>query len=76
MDQKLPPYQRLKNILNEGEKPSLTIKASKNLDEILGIQPKEKNLLDKFFDIFKKIDRKIFSEPSRKWNTNYHKRQL
>jgi len=73
-DQKLPPYQRLKTILIEGDS-QLTEKASKNLDEILGIKPKEPTLWDKVKDFFLKIDLKIFSKPSRKWNTYYHKRK-
>jgi hypothetical protein len=73
-EQKLPPYQRLKTILTEGDS-QLTKKVVKNLDEILGIKPKEPTFWDKVKDFFLKIDQKIFSKPSRKWNTNYHKRK-
>ena len=72
-DLKLPPYQRLKNILTEEENPHLTDKASKNLDELLGVKPKEPNMIDKIISFFKKIDSKIFAAKSRKWNTTYHK---
>jgi hypothetical protein len=71
--QKLPPYQRLKTILSEGDE-YLTDKASKNIDEILGIKPKEPNFIRKFLLLLSKIDSKIFNKPSRKWNTSYHKR--
>ena len=74
-NQKLPPYQRLKNILTEGEEPHLTSKASKNLDDLLGIKPTDPTFWDKVKFLFKKIDEKIFSKPSRKWNTYYHKRK-
>lgn len=74
-DQKLPPFQRLKNILTEGEEPLLTDKASKNLDELLGIKTSEPTFWDKVKDFFLKIDSKIFSKTSRKWNTYYHKRK-
>jgi hypothetical protein len=73
-EQKLPPYQRLKTILTEGDS-QLTEKASKNLDEILGIKPKEPTFWDKVKDFFLKVDQKIFSKPYRKWNTYYHKRK-
>jgi hypothetical protein len=74
-DQKLPPYQRLKSILTEGDEPHLTDKASKNLDDLLGIKPSEPTFWDKVKSFFLKIDEKIFSKPSRKWNTYYHKRK-
>jgi hypothetical protein len=73
-EQKLPPYQRLKTILTEGDS-QLTEKSSKNLEEILGIKPKETTFWDKVKDFFLKIDQKIFSKPYRKWNTYYHKRK-
>jgi hypothetical protein len=73
-EQKLPPYQRLKTILTEGDS-QLTEKAAKNLDEILGIKPKEPTFWDKVKDFFLKVDQKIFSKPYRKWNTYYHKRK-
>ena len=74
---KLPPYQRLKNILTEGDEPVLTDKASRNLDSLLGIETKnvEPNFLEKIKSFFLKIDTKIFSKPSKKWNTFYHKRK-
>lgn len=75
--QKLPPYQRLKNILTDGDEPYLTNKASRNLDALLGIETKklEPTIFDKIKSFFLKIDEKIFSKPSRKWNTFYHKRR-
>lgn len=73
-NQKLPPYQRLKSILNEGNE-HLTDRASNNLDELLGIKKtKNDNIFTKIVDFFKKIDSKIFSKPSRTYNTNYHSR--
>ena len=74
-NQKLPPYQRLKNLLTEGEETHLTFKASKNLDDLLGIKPTEPTFWSKVNIFFKKIDEKIFSKPYRKWNTYYHKRK-
>lgn len=68
-DLKLPPYQRLKSILNEGE---LTDKAADNLDELLG--EKKNNFLTKIGDFFKKIDSYIFRKPSRTNNNIPHKR--
>ena len=52
-NQKLPPYQRLKNILTEGEEPHLTSKASKNLDDLLGIKPTDPTFWDKVKFLFK-----------------------
>ena len=71
-DIKLPPYQRLKSILTEGE---LTEKASDNLDEILGIKKKEPNFVDKIIGFFKKIDSFIFKKPSRMYNTTPSRRK-
>ena len=68
-NQKLPPYQRLKNILTEGEEPQLTSKASKNLDDLLGIKPTEPTFWSKVNIVLKKIDEKIFNKPTRKWKT-------
>jgi hypothetical protein len=61
-DQKLPPYQRLKMLVND--EPTLTDKASKNLDEILGVQNKP-TVWDKIKELFNKIDSFIF------WNRPY-----
>lgn len=71
-DLKLPPYQRLKSIFNEGE---LTNKASDNLDELLGLKKEKKNnFFTKIADFFKKIDSFIFRKPSRTNNNIPHKR--
>ncbi len=70
MNTKLPPYQKLKSILNDGE---LTDKASDNLDEILGIK-KQPNFVDKIFEVFKKIDSFIFRKRS-KWSNIPYKRK-
>lgn len=71
-DIKLPPYQRLKSILTEGE---LTEKASDNLDEILGIKKKEPNFVDKIIGFFKKIDSLIFRKSNRMYNTTPSRRK-
>ena len=69
---KLPTYQKLKSIFNEGE---LTDKASDNLDELLGLKKEKKdNFFTKIFDFFKKIDSYIFRKPSRTNNNIPHKR--
>lgn len=71
---KLPPYQRLKNILKDGE-VELTEKASDNLDELLGLKKEKKSgFLDKIKLFFNKIDSMIFSKPSRTNNNIPHKR--
>jgi hypothetical protein len=71
-DLKLPPYQRLKSIFNEGE---LTDKASDNLDELLGLKKEKKNnFFTKIIDFFKKIDSYIFRKPSKINNNIPHKR--
>jgi hypothetical protein len=61
-DQKLPPYQRLKMLVND--EPTLTDKASKNLDEILGVQNKP-TVWDKIKELFNKIDSFIFAKRSK-----------
>jgi hypothetical protein len=65
-DLKVNPYQRLKNILTEGDEV-LTKKASNNIDEILGITQKktEKSIFKKFIDFFVMIDSKIFKRPDK-----------
>jgi hypothetical protein len=70
---KLPPYQRLKNILTEGD--PLSKKGLDNLDELLG-EKKESSVsfLTKIVDFFKKIDSKIFTKPSRTNNNMPHRR--
>lgn len=73
-DLKLPPYQRLKSIYNEGE---LTDRASDNLDELLGLKgdkEKKDNFFTKITDLFKKIDSYIFRKPSKTNNNTPHKR--
>jgi len=71
-DLKLPPYQRLKSIFNEGE---LTDKASDNLDELLGLRKEKKdNFFTKIASFFKKIDSYIFRKPSKTNNNTPHKR--
>lgn len=70
-DQKLPPYQRLKAIIND--EPHLTDKASKNIDSLLGIESSP-TLYDKIKDFFLKIDSKIFSKRSKITNV-YSKRK-
>ena len=70
---KLNPYDKLRSILNEGE---LTQRGSDNLDEILGLKPKQsqKNLVEIIISIFNKIDSWIFRKPSKIGNT-YYKRK-
>lgn len=73
-DLKLPPYQRLKTILKDGE-VELTEKASDNLDELLGIKKEKKTgFLDRLKSFFNKIDSFIFRKPSRTNNNIPHKR--
>ena len=75
-NQKLPPFDRLKVILSEDEKPTLTDKASKNLNSILGIEEKYSNTFFENISIFfKKIDSYIFKKSSRQWNTEFHRRR-
>lgn len=70
-DTKLPPYQRLKSIFNEGE---LTEKGSDNLDKLLGIEKKRENRILFFFKkIGMKIDSMIFKKPE-KISNRPHKR--
>ena len=71
-DIKLPPYQRLKSILTEGE---LTDKASTNLDELLGVKKKSPNFVDKIIGFFKKIDSLIFRKSNRMYNTTPSRRK-
>lgn len=74
-DLKLPPYQRLKSILTEGD--PLSQKGSDNLDELLGIKTKKidrNNLFTKLGNFFKMIDSKIFSKPSKTNNNMPHRR--
>jgi len=71
-DLKLPPYQRLRSILTEGE---LTDKASDNLDEILGTKKKGPNFVDKIVGFFKKIDSFIFRKSNRMYNTTPSRRK-
>lgn len=71
-DLKLPPYQRLKSIFNEGE---ITDKASDNLDELLGLKKEKKNtFFTKIGEFFNKIDSYIFRKPSKTNNNIPHKR--
>ena len=72
-DQKLAPYQRLKTILNEGSE-TLTTKAEKNLDELLGIE-KQETFWTKIHNFIIKIDQKIFKQKS-KISTQYHRRKV
>ena len=62
-DQKLPPYQRLKMLVND--EPTLTDKASKNLDEILGVEKNKPTVWDKIKELFIKIDSLIFAKRSK-----------
>ena len=73
-DLRLPPYQRLKSILSDGD--TLSKKGSDNLDELLGIKKEERkyNFLTKIIDFLKKIDAKIFSKTSRTNNNMPHRR--
>ena len=62
---KLPPYQRLKATLKDGE-IELSSKASDALDELLGIKEKKQvSIFDKIKKFFEKIDSMIFSKKSR-----------
>lgn len=74
MEQKLPPYQRLKSIINEGNE-ELTHKASKNLDEILEINNSKTTLLSNIKDFFINIDKKIFSRTSIYSGNNRRRRK-
>lgn len=70
-DLKLPPYQRLKNLIDD--EPHLTDKGSKNLDDLLGIEYKP-TIWDKIKSFFLKIDSKIFAKKSKITNV-YSKRK-
>lgn len=69
-DKKLPPYNRLKMMLRDDNE--VTEKASKNLDELLGVL-KRPSLFDKLKKFFKKIDSYIFSKS--KLTNKYTKRR-
>lgn len=77
MNQKLPPYDRLKIIMKEGDKPELTDNANKNLNDILGIKNEKEsfNLFNYISSFFKKIDSYIFKKSSRRYNTLFYKRK-
>ena len=62
-DQKLPPFQRLKILIND--EPSLTDKGSKNLDSLLGIESRKPNIFDKIKGLFIKLDSLIFAKRSK-----------
>lgn len=71
-DQKLPPYQRLKILIND--ETELTEKGSKNLDILLGTEEKKPTIFDKIKRFFIKIDTIIFVKKSKITN-KYHKRK-
>lgn len=71
MDNKLPPYNRLRSLMTEGE---LTQRGSNNLDEILGVKKKENIFLSKIKKFFIKIDSLIFTKGSKTNNNEPHKR--
>ena len=70
-DQKLPPYQRLKILIDD--EPTLTDKGSKNLDDLLGVEPRKPNIFDKIKGLFIKLDSLIFAKKSKITST-YSKR--
>lgn len=75
-EQKLPPYTRLKSILQEGQE-TLTSKAEKNLDELLGVKQMSKtnsNFINKILEKLKKIDNFIFKKQVNLYNTRFNKR--
>jgi hypothetical protein len=73
-DTKLPPYQRLKSILTDGD--PLSERGLNNLDDILDIKRENKvRLIDKIIAFFKKIDSYIFKKNNNMWNTTPHKRK-
>ena len=72
MDQKLPPFQRLKMLIDD--EPTLTDKGSKNLDALLGVEPRKPNILDKIKGLFIKLDSLIFAKRSKMTNI-YSKRK-
>jgi hypothetical protein len=76
-DLKITPYQRLKLALKEDNDMTLSDKASKNLDELLGIEPEKKRITiwDKIVSIFNKIDSKIFRKSNPMYNTKFHSRK-
>lgn len=74
MEQKLKPYQRLKNILTEGD--PLSDNGVRNLNDILGIkEEKSISLLQRIKDFFSKIDSYIFKKKDKMWNTTPYKRK-
>ncbi len=75
-EQKLPPYTRLKSILQEGHE-TLTSKAEKNLDELLGVKQMSKtnsNFINKILEKLKKKDNFIFKKQVNLYNTRFNKR--
>lgn len=76
-DLKIKPYQRLKLALKDEDDMTLSEKASKNLDELLGIEPKKKKkaIWRKIALFFRKIDSKIFRKSNPMYNTTFHSRK-
>ena len=72
-DQKRLPFDRLKSILNDGD---VSDKAYDNINKLFNEENNTKtdNIWFKIKSFFSAIDGKIFTNPSRKWNSNYHKR--
>lgn len=69
---KLAPFDRLKSILNDGD---ISDKAYENIDKLFKKEDEKKeSLWVKIKSFFLTIDKKIFTKPSKKWNTYYHKR--
>lgn len=74
IDDRRPPFDRLKDIMSDGE---ISKKAYDNLDELLGIKEdkiQKTTLFSSIKRILLKIDNFLFKKPSRKWNTHYQKR--
>jgi hypothetical protein len=70
MTEKLPPYQRLKALVNDNTE--LTENGSKNLDSILGIETKP-SIIERIRSLFNKIDSFIFAKS--KITNRYHRRK-
>lgn len=71
-DQKLPPYQRLKILIND--EAELTEKGSKNLDLLLGIEEKKPTLFERIRGFLIKMDSLIFAKKPKITNI-YTKRK-
>lgn len=75
-NQKLPPYTRLKTVLQEGNE-TLTSKAEKHLNELLElnqITKTDNKFTSQISKLFKKIDQLIFSNKGNLYNNKFRRR--